>query len=153
MTDISTSAPLTRQITSRAVLRSIFEHAPVSRAELARLTGLSKQSMSEIVRDLEDDGWLRVTGRTQGMIGRSAVVERAGHRLAVELPLRAPDLRLPDHRALPGGLLAVPLDRDDVRVVHRAHHVEVLPLAAQLDSEFKNVFPENAVEYFVSYYD
>ena len=73
MTDISTSAPLTRQITSRAVLRSIFEHAPVSRAELARLTGLSKQSMSEIVRDLEDDGWLRVTGRTQGMIGRSAV--------------------------------------------------------------------------------
>jgi predicted NBD/HSP70 family sugar kinase len=71
MTDISTSSPLTRQITSRTVLRAIFEHAPVSRAELARLTGLSKQSMSEIVRDLDD--WLRVTGRTQGLIGRSAV--------------------------------------------------------------------------------
>ena len=26
-------------------------------------------------------------------------------------------------------------------------------LAAQLYSEFKNVFPENAGEYFVSYYD
>ena len=26
-------------------------------------------------------------------------------------------------------------------------------LAAQLYSEFKNFFPENAVEYFVSYYD
>jgi predicted NBD/HSP70 family sugar kinase len=73
MTDISTTAPLTRQITSRAVLRAVFESAPVSRAELARLTGLSKQSMSEIVRDLEDDGWLRVTGRTQGTVGRSAV--------------------------------------------------------------------------------
>ncbi|TCR82410.1 ROK family transcriptional regulator [Rhizobium sp. BK376] len=73
MTDISNSAPLTRQITSRTVLRAVFENAPISRAELARLTGLSKQSMSEIVRDLEDDGWLRVTGRTQGTIGRSAI--------------------------------------------------------------------------------
>ena len=27
------------------------------------------------------------------------------------------------------------------------------PLAAQLYGEFKNFFPENAVEYFVSYYD
>jgi predicted NBD/HSP70 family sugar kinase len=73
MTDISIAAPLTRQITSRTVLRAVFENAPVSRAELARLTGLSKQSMSEIVRDLEEEGWLRETGRTQGMIGRSAV--------------------------------------------------------------------------------
>ncbi|KAA6476760.1 ROK family transcriptional regulator [Agrobacterium rhizogenes] len=71
--DISTSIPHTRQATSRAVLRAIFETAPVSRAELARLTGLSKQSMSEIVRDLETEGWLRVTGRTQGSVGRSAV--------------------------------------------------------------------------------
>ena len=73
MTDISISAPLTRQITSRTVLRAVFENAPVSRAELARLTGLSKQSMSEIVRDLEEEGWVRETGRTQGMIGRSAL--------------------------------------------------------------------------------
>ncbi|MDL2408193.1 ROK family transcriptional regulator [Rhizobium calliandrae] len=73
MTDLSTSVPLTRQITSRAVLRAVFENAPVSRAELARLTGLSKQSMSEIVRDLQDEGWLRVTGRTKGAVGRSAV--------------------------------------------------------------------------------
>src|SRR5262245_22389645 len=73
MTDISSSAPLTRQITSRAVLRAILENGPMSRAELARVTGLSKQTMSEIVRDLEDEGWLRINGRTQGAIGRSAV--------------------------------------------------------------------------------
>jgi len=82
MTDISTSAPLTRQITSRAVLRAIFENAPISRAELARLTGLSKQSMSEIVRDLEDEGWLRVQGRTQGGMGRSAVAYEVEPRKA-----------------------------------------------------------------------
>jgi predicted NBD/HSP70 family sugar kinase len=62
-----------RQITSRAVLKAIFDQAPISRADLARLIGLSKQSMSEIVRDLEEDGWIRVTGRTQGLVGRSAV--------------------------------------------------------------------------------
>lgn len=73
MTDISGLAPLTRQITSRTVLRTIIESAPISRAELARVTGLSKQAMSEIVRDLEVDGWVRETGRTQGAVGRSAV--------------------------------------------------------------------------------
>jgi predicted NBD/HSP70 family sugar kinase len=73
MADISGIAPLTRQITSRTVLRSIIEGGPISRAELARVTGLSKQAMSEIVRDLEVDGWVRETGRTQGGVGRSAV--------------------------------------------------------------------------------
>ncbi|WP_430260461.1 ROK family transcriptional regulator [Neorhizobium sp. IRS_2294] len=73
MTDISGLAPLTRQITSRTVLRTIIDSSPISRAELARVTGLSKQAMSEIVRDLEVDGWVRETGRTQGGVGRSAV--------------------------------------------------------------------------------
>lgn len=73
MTDISGLAPLTRQITSRTVLRTIIDSSPISRAELARVTGLSKQAMSEIVRDLEVEGWVRETGRTQGGVGRSAV--------------------------------------------------------------------------------
>lgn len=73
MTDISGLAPLTRQITSRTVLRTIIDNSPISRAELARVTGLSKQAMSEIVRDLEVEGWVRETGRTQGGVGRSAV--------------------------------------------------------------------------------
>jgi predicted NBD/HSP70 family sugar kinase len=73
MIDISGLAPLTRQITSRTVLRTIIDNSPISRAELARVTGLSKQAMSEIVRDLEVEGWVRETGRTQGGVGRSAV--------------------------------------------------------------------------------
>lgn len=84
MTDISAPAPFTRQIITRTVLRTIFEQGPISRAELARLTGLSKQSMSEIVRQLESEGWLRVSGRTQGTIGRSAVTyEPEPHRAFV----------------------------------------------------------------------
>lgn len=50
-----------------------MQGGPISRASIAKLTGLSKQTISEIVRDLEDDGWVRETGRTSGHVGRTAV--------------------------------------------------------------------------------
>ncbi|GHA29854.1 sugar kinase [Devosia pacifica] len=62
----------TRQLTQRAVMRVLLERGALSRAELARLTGLSKQTMSEVFRELEGDGWVRESGRTQGTVGRSA---------------------------------------------------------------------------------
>ncbi len=62
-----------RQPTARKVLRAVFERAPVSRAELARLTGISKQAMSEIIGTLEQEGWVRQAGKVQGAIGRSAM--------------------------------------------------------------------------------
>lgn len=71
MTDLSSLAT-TRQITLRTVVRILLDRGPVSRAELARLTGLSKQTMSEVFRDLEDGGWVQLAGRTQGAVGRSA---------------------------------------------------------------------------------
>ena len=67
-----TSQPTARQLTLRAVMRTVLDKGPVSRTELSRLTGLSKQTMSEVFRDLESDGWLHVTGRTTGAVGRSA---------------------------------------------------------------------------------
>lgn len=54
------------------VLSAVMGGGRVSRAELARATGLSKQTMSEVFRDLEAAGWLEVTGRTTGGVGRSA---------------------------------------------------------------------------------
>lgn len=45
----------------------------VSRASIAKQTGLSKQTISEVMRQLEDDGWVRETGRTSGHVGRTAV--------------------------------------------------------------------------------
>lgn len=62
-----------RQISLRSVLEAALAHGPISRAELSRITGLSKQTTSEVVRALEESGWLRVRGQTQGAIGRSAV--------------------------------------------------------------------------------
>ncbi|WP_127144315.1 ROK family transcriptional regulator [Pelagibacterium montanilacus] len=62
----------TRQMTLRTVMRVLLEREAVSRAELARLTGVSKQTMSEVFRELEEGGWVRRSGRTQGAVGRSA---------------------------------------------------------------------------------
>ena len=45
----------------------------VSRAEIARSTGLSKQTISEVMRELERDGWVHEDGQIQGSVGRSAV--------------------------------------------------------------------------------
>ena len=73
MTDFS-SVPMARQITLRKVFHEVLSRGPISRAELARITGLSKQTMSEVFRELEDDGWVRVSGRRQGPVGRSAMV-------------------------------------------------------------------------------
>lgn len=75
--------PPSRQITQRMVMRAVMRTSPVSRAELARLTGLSKQTISEVVRALEREEWLTVTGRTSGGVGRSAVTYEVPARRAV----------------------------------------------------------------------
>lgn len=46
---------------------------PISRARLASDLGLSKPTVSAIVRDLEEAGWIHAIGRTSGGIGRTAV--------------------------------------------------------------------------------
>ena len=57
----------------RVVIEAILHQGPISRARLAQVTGLSKQTTSEAVRLLETAGWVGVRGRTQGKLGRSAI--------------------------------------------------------------------------------
>lgn len=61
-----------RRLSQRAVLQEIVAVGPVSRAEIARRTGLSKQTTSEVMRDLLEDDWVREVGLQRGQIGRSA---------------------------------------------------------------------------------
>jgi len=69
-----TDAPrISRQFSQRSVMEAVVQCGPISRASIAKLTGLSKQTISEIVRDLEEGGWVRETGRTSGHVGRTAV--------------------------------------------------------------------------------
>lgn len=66
-----------------------MQNAPISRASIAKQTGLSKQTISEVMRQLEDEGWVSETGRTSGHIGRTAVtyeiVPSAAYIVAVDL--------------------------------------------------------------------
>ena len=60
-------------LSRRLVAETLLHLAPISRAELSKVTGLSKQTVSEVVDVLRRDGWAHVTGRTNGRIGRTAL--------------------------------------------------------------------------------
>lgn len=86
---MSQAVRISRQFSLRAVLEAIVQNAPISRASIAKQTGLSKQTISEVMRHLEDEGWVSETGRTSGHIGRTAVtyeiVPSAAYVVAVDL--------------------------------------------------------------------
>lgn len=65
-------ASVLRQLSVRAVVEALLRRGPLSRAELARVTQLSKQTISEVVRALEAGGRVGVAGQVQGALGRSA---------------------------------------------------------------------------------
>jgi glucokinase len=80
---------LARRLNERLVLESIFEHGPMSRVAVARLTGLSKPTVSSIVDGLVDAGLVQQQGRTSGGIGRTAALYevdgRVGNVVAIDL--------------------------------------------------------------------
>lgn len=53
------SPSLLRQLNSAAILRVIRESGEVTRPELARLTGLSKPTVKDVVEDLLEQGYIR----------------------------------------------------------------------------------------------
>jgi DNA-binding Lrp family transcriptional regulator len=46
----------TRAHNAALVLRALYDLGPISRADIARLTGLTRTSVGELVSDLEKDG-------------------------------------------------------------------------------------------------
>jgi predicted NBD/HSP70 family sugar kinase len=63
---------LLRAINERALLEAIRRDGPVSRAQLARQTGLSKPTVSLTLAGLEQAELVRVVGRSSGHVGASA---------------------------------------------------------------------------------
>src|SRR5262245_51095028 len=61
-----------------------------------------------------------------------AVEVRTSHLFAMDFVVALPDARLLNDRPLSGGFLAVTLHGDDIRGVHRLHHVKVLALVAHV---------------------
>jgi predicted NBD/HSP70 family sugar kinase len=80
---------LSRQVSLRSVVEIIMHQGPISRAVIAAETGMSKQTISDVVRVLDDAGWVVPIGRARGKAGRSAVLYRmqndAAYALGVDL--------------------------------------------------------------------
>ena len=81
--------PVMRQLSLRTVVECLLHRGPISRAGMSKVTGLSKQTVSEVVADLESGGWAHRTGRTRGSIGRTAITyeirKDAAYVLGVDL--------------------------------------------------------------------
>ena len=65
---------ISRRMSQSAIIQAIVDYRPVSRASVSKITGLSKQTVSEIVSKLEIGGWVQTAGQTEGHVGRRAVV-------------------------------------------------------------------------------
>jgi N-acetylglucosamine repressor len=79
----------TRAHNTSLVLRAIYDRGPISRADVARLTGLTRTSAGELVADLERDGLARDAGKAPSTGGKAPtlveLVDDARHMVTVDL--------------------------------------------------------------------
>jgi predicted NBD/HSP70 family sugar kinase len=79
----------TRAHNAALVLRALYDLGPISRADIARLTGLTRTSVGELVSDLEDEGLAIDVGRGPSTGGKqpTLVALNAGARTVITLDL------------------------------------------------------------------
>jgi predicted NBD/HSP70 family sugar kinase len=84
--------PLIRVMNEQLLLEHIRAAGPYSRAELARVSGLSKPTVSLALANLERAGLVRLAGQRTGVPGRSALLyevrPEAGFVLGLDIGLR-----------------------------------------------------------------
>src|SRR4051812_27390973 len=64
----------TRVHNERLVVRTLYDLGPISRAEVARLTGLTRTTVSDVVSTLLDDGVVREIGRGPSSGGKAPIL-------------------------------------------------------------------------------
>ncbi|HZC33827.1 MAG TPA: ROK family transcriptional regulator [Candidatus Bathyarchaeia archaeon] len=79
----------TRVHNERLVVRTLYDLGPISRAEVARLTGLTRTTVSDVVAALLDDGVVREIGRGPSSGGKAPILVEVDDdaRLVVGLDL------------------------------------------------------------------
>jgi N-acetylglucosamine repressor len=79
----------TRAFNQQLVLRAIYDRSEISRAELARLTGLTRTSVSHLVAELLEDRLVEEIGRGPSTGGKAPILLRvhAGGRHLIGLDL------------------------------------------------------------------
>jgi predicted NBD/HSP70 family sugar kinase len=79
----------TRAHNASLVLRAIYDLGPISRAEIARLTGLTRTSVGELVSELEQEGLAQEVGRGPSTGGKQptlvSLVDDARHVVTLDL--------------------------------------------------------------------
>ncbi len=83
----------TRAYNSALVLRAVYDFGPISRADIARLSGLTRTTVGELVAELIDDGLAREVGRGTSTGGKAPIlvelIDDARSVIAVDLGERA----------------------------------------------------------------
>jgi len=78
-----------RKLNKCNVFETIAHEGPISRAAIAKQLGLSKQTLSEVAKQLEQEGWVRQVGLSKGAVGRAAmnyeIVPNSAYVAAVDL--------------------------------------------------------------------
>jgi predicted NBD/HSP70 family sugar kinase len=112
---------LLRELNERVILNTVWEHGPVHRAEIARLTGLSKPTASLALESLVSSGLLIETPRAPEATGRAAsfftAATTAGLVLAVDIGSRYIRGMLTDLAGHPLATTEVPLRRTSLNGV------------------------------------
>src|SRR5215813_15462578 len=116
MPSLSSTTSVTRQLSRRSVFEALLHRSPISRADLAKVSGLSKQTISEVIDAFEQQGLVHPIGRTSGNVGRTAVLYElspgGGHVLGIDLGARRLTVALAD---IAGRVLAVADEPTDSR--------------------------------------
>ncbi len=83
----------TRAHNAGLVLRAVYDLGPISRAEIARLTGLTRTSVGELVGELEREGLAKEVGRGPSTGGKAptlvSLADGARHVVTLDLGERA----------------------------------------------------------------
>jgi predicted NBD/HSP70 family sugar kinase len=84
-----TNAGQTRAFNRRVVLETIRVHGTLSRAEIARLTHLTPQTVASIAKDLSQAGFLHIGGRRKSKRGQPpvdiSINPKGGYTIGVQL--------------------------------------------------------------------
>jgi predicted NBD/HSP70 family sugar kinase len=109
------SLDLVRSLTDEHVLRLLMEEGPLTRAEIALRSGISKTTISESMRRVEALGLVTDTGeRTTGR-GRSgsyyALTENCGSALVATIRPQGVAAEAVDAAGMTSALVEIPLDR------------------------------------------
>jgi predicted NBD/HSP70 family sugar kinase len=79
----------TRAHNAALVLRALYDHSPISRAEVARMSGLTRTTVGEVVGELIADGMAREVGRGPSTGGKAPIllelVKDARHVVGLDL--------------------------------------------------------------------